>query len=341
MRAVFRKNWQELIKPSKPDVRCDRKTTTMIVEPLERGFGFTLGHALRRILLSSFHGAAVTSVRIQGGPLNLASVVDRQATMTELILNIKDIALCMDADIPPAQLTLRKRGSGAVLAGDLRAIKGVEILNPEHRLCMLETRGDIQLDLTVANGKGYHAARPIMLEECSASQPIPIDAIYSPVRQVSVAVENTRQGQVLDYDRLTMTVVTNGAISGEDAVNRAAHILHDQLAIFINFEEIQPQQPEPKSNLPFNPVLLKRMEDFELSVRSSNCMKNDNVVYVGDLVTLTEAQLLRVPNFGRKSLNEIKTLLAEMGLHLGMEIPEWPPENLEEMAERHAKEADM
>lgn len=338
---MFRKNWQELIKPAKLDVQCDRNTTTLIIEPLERGFGFTLGHALRRILLSSLHGAAVTSVRIQGGPLNLASAEDRQTEITDLILNIKDIALRMDVETPSAQLTLRKRGAGAVLAGNLHTSEAVEILNPEHRLCTLKTSGDIQLDLTVANGKGYQAASPIVLEEWESGEPNPIDAIYSPVRQVSLAVENTRQGQVLDYDRLTMTVVTNGAVAGEEAINRAAHILHDQLAIFVNFEEIQPEQPKPKSDLPFNPVLLKKMEDFELSVRSNNCMKNDNIVYVGDLVTLTEAQMLRVPNFGRKSLNEIKTLLAEMGLHLGMEIPEWPPENLEEMAERHAKEADM
>lgn len=340
MRAVFHKNWQGLVKPIKPDVRCNRNITTLIIEPLERGFGFTLGHALRRVLLSSLHGAAVSSVRIQGGPLNL-SAEDRETALTDLILNIKDIALRMDADIPSTQLSLRKRGAGVVRAGSLRTSEAVKILNPEHRLCSVGTSGDIQLDLTVTNGKGYQAARPVPLEEWREGEPIAIDAVYSPARQVTLAVENTRKGQFLDYDHLTMTVVTNGAITGEEAVNRAAHILHDQLSVFINFEEIQPDQPEVESGLPFSPVLLKKMEDFELSVRSSNCMKNNNIVYVGDLVIMTEAQLLRVPNFGRKSLHEIKTLLADIGLYLGMQIPEWPPENLEQMAERHAKEADM
>ncbi|WP_173933275.1 DNA-directed RNA polymerase subunit alpha [Chelativorans sp. Marseille-P2723] len=337
---MFQKHWQELIKPNKPEIRSDNNSTTLIVEPLERGFGFTLGHALRRILLSSLDGAAVTSLRLQGGPLSLASPKDRNEAVTDLILNIKDIALRMEADMPPTQVTLRKEGPGTVLAGDLQTAAGIEVVNPEHQLCTLDAGNDIELDLTVAHGTGYRAAGSIVLEEWNGSEPVSIDAIFSPIRQVKINVENTRQGQVLDYDRLIMTVVTDGTISGEDAVNRAAHIFHDQLSVFINFEEVQPEIPEPEEELPFNPILLKKMEDFELSVRASNCMKNDNIIYVGDLVTMTEAQLLRVPNFGRKSLNEIKTLLAEMGLQLGMELPDWPPADLEEMAEKYAKEAD-
>lgn len=339
---MFQKNWQELIKPAKPDLRCRDNRTTLVVEPLERGFGYTLGHALRRILLASLNGAAVQSMQVQGGPLSLASSQERDEALTDLVLNVKEIALRMEEDASaPAQLTVRKKGPGAVVAGDLKLASGVEILNPEHPLYTLASGEEIQLDLWVGSGKGYRPAEPVAAEEWGGSEPVPIDVLYSPVRQVTVAVENTRHGQNLDYDRLTITVETNGALSGEEAVNCAARILHDQLSVFINFEEAPMEIPEPESELPFNPILLKRMEEVELSVRSSNCMKNENIVYIGDLVTRTEAQLLRVPNLGRKSLNEIKTLLAEMGLHLGMEIPEWPPVNLEDMADKYAREADF
>lgn len=339
MKTVFRKNWQELVKPTKPDLRSEQNITTLVLEPLERGFGYTLGHSLRRVLLSSLPGAAVTSVRIAGSPKVFASDEERLDAITELILNIKEIALRMDAESAPGQLIIQQRGPGAVLAGNARASGGIEILNPDHPICVVEPGCEMTLEMMVGYGRGYQPAEPLALEQNDGPIFIPVNALYSPVRRVNVVVENTRHGQVLDYDRLILTVVTNGVLSGDDALSHAAQILRDQFSVFINFEEAQLEQPEPPQNeLPFNPVLLKRMDEFELSVRSSNCMKNDNIVYLGDLVSMTEAQLLRVPNFGRKSLNEIKALLAELGLRLGMEIPEWPPVDLGEMAARYSKE---
>lgn len=336
---MFRQNWQALIKPNKLDLQTDLNTTTVVIEPLERGFGFTLGHALRRTLLSSLPGAAVTTVEISGAPRTFASPEDRLDATIDLILNIKGIAIRMDADASPSHLIARKRGPAILLAGDFQGSREIEILNPDHRICSLDSGHELTLDLSVAYGKGYRPAKPMTIEDSTRPGRILIDALYSPVRHVSVTVENTRQGQVLDYERLILTVETSGAISGEDAIAEAARILHDQLSVFINFEEIAPQPPIPKPReLPFEPVLLRRIDHFELSVRSSNCMKGENIVYLGDLVTISETRLLRVPNFGRKSLNEIKSLLAELGLHLGMDVPEWPPLDITQLEKRYAGE---
>jgi DNA-directed RNA polymerase subunit alpha len=207
-------------------------------------------------------------------------------------------------------------------------------MNPDHVICTLDAGAKIGMEFTVMNGKGYVSATQNRAEDAPIGL-IPVDAVYSPVRQVSFRVENTRVGQVTDYDKLSIRVETNGAIGPEDAVAYAARILQDQLQLFINFEEPRAHHAdEPRSELPFNKNLLKKVDELELSVRSANCLKNDNIVYIGDLVQKTEAEMLRTPNFGRKSLNEIKEVLAQMGLHLGMEIPNWPPENIEELAKR-------
>jgi DNA-directed RNA polymerase subunit alpha len=332
---VIQRNWQDLIRPNKLDLKrgSNPRTATVVAEPLERGFGLTLGNALRRILLSSLQGAAVTSVQIDGVLHEFSSIAGVREDVTDIVLNIKEIAVKMDGE-GPKRLTLRKQGPGAVTAGDIQTIGDVRILNPDLVICTLDEGADIRMELTIDTGKGYVPAERNRLEDAPIGL-IPVDSLYSPVKKVSYRVENTREGQVLDYDKLTMTVETNGAVSPEDSVAYAARIIQDQLSVFVNFEEPRREEVSIAApQLPFNPALLKKVDELELSVRSANCLKNDNIVYIGDLVQKTEAEMLRTPNFGRKSLNEIKEVLAQMGLHLGMEIPNWPPENIEELAKR-------
>jgi DNA-directed RNA polymerase subunit alpha len=231
-------------------------------------------------------------------------------------------------------MTLRKTGPGAVTAGDIGTVGDVQILNPDLVLCTLDEGAEIRMEFTVATGKGYVAAERNRPEDAPIGL-IPVDSLYSPVKKVSYRVENTREGQILDYDKLTMTVETNGALSPEDSLAYAARIIQDQLAVFVNFEEPRKEEAAAAApQLPFNPALLKKVDELELSVRSANCLKNDNIVYIGDLIQKSEGEMLRTPNFGRKSLNEIKEVLAGMGLHLGMEVPGWPPENIEDLAKR-------
>jgi DNA-directed RNA polymerase subunit alpha len=334
---VFQKNWQELIKPQKLKVDTGHEQTriaTIVAEPLERGFGLTLGNALRRVLLSSLQGAAVTAIQIDGVLHEFSSIAGVREDVTDIVLNVKQIALRLHAE-GPKRLTLRADGPGEVTAGQITAVADVEILNPNLVLCTLDDGISLRMELTVASGKGYVPADRNRPEDAPIGL-IPVDSLFSPVKKVSYKVENTREGQILDYDKLTMSVETNGAVSPENAVAYAARILQDQLQVFINFEEPKERvADETKPDLAFNPVLLKKVDELELSVRSANCLKNDNIVYIGDLIQKTEAEMLRTPNFGRKSLNEIKAVLAEMGLHLGMEVPGWPPENIEELAKRY------
>jgi DNA-directed RNA polymerase subunit alpha len=330
------KNWQELIRPEKLAVAVGgdpKRVATVVAEPLERGFGLTLGNALRRILLSSLQGAAVTSVHIDGVLHEFSSIAGVREDVTDIVLNIKDIALKMQGD-GPKRMVLKKQGPGQVMAGDIQTVGDVQILNPELGLCTLDEGAEIRMEFTVTTGKGYVPADRNRSEDSPIGL-IPVDSLFSPVRKVSYRVENTREGQILDYDKLTMTIETNGSITPEDALAFAARILQDQLNIFVNFEEPRREIEAPAmQELPFNPALLKKVDELELSVRSANCLKNDNIVYIGDLIQKSEAEMLRTPNFGRKSLNEIKEVLATMGLHLGMQIEGWPPENIEELAKR-------
>jgi DNA-directed RNA polymerase subunit alpha len=332
---VIQKNWTELIKPNKKvDAAGDPKRFGNIVaEPLERGFGLTLGNALRRVLLSSLQGAAVTAVHIEGVLHEFSSVPGVREDVTDIVLNIKQVALRMSGD-GPKRMRLKAQGPGEVKAGQIEAGHDIEILNPDLVLCTLDQGANLAIEFTVNTGKGYIAASQNRPEDAPIGL-IPVDAIFSPVRKVSYKVENSRVGQVTDYDRLSLQIETNGAMTPEDSVAIAARILQDQLQLFINFEEPTTVMAEERtSEPPFNRNLLRKVDELELSVRSANCLKNDNIVYIGDLVQKTEAEMLRTPNFGRKSLNEIKEVLAQMGLHLGMEIPNWPPENIEELAKR-------
>ena len=333
---TIQKNWQELIKPNKLEIALgddSKRMATIVAEPLERGFGLTLGNALRRILLSSLQGAAITSVHIDGVLHEFSSIPGVREDVTDIVLNIKDIAIKMQGD-GPKRMTLKKQGPGQVTAGDIATPGDIQVLNPNLVICTLDDGAEIRMEFTVATGKGYVPAERNRAEDAPIGL-IPVDSLYSPVKKVSYRIENTREGQVLDYDKLTMTVETNGAISPEDSVAYAARILQDQLNVFVNFEE--PRREEAQTSIPelaFNPALLKKVDELELSVRSVNCLKNDNIVYIGDLIQKTEAEMLRTPNFGRKSLNEIKEVLAQMGLHLGMEVTGWPPDNIEELAKR-------
>ena len=332
---MIQKNWQELIKPNKIEFSSKNKTlTTLVAEPLERGFGLTLGNALRRVLLSSLRGVAVTAVQIDGVLHEFSSIAGVREDVTDIVLNIKEIAIKMEGD-GPKRMVVRKQGPGAVTAGDIQTVGDIEILNPDHVICTLDEGAEIRMEFTVDTGKGYVPAERNRAEDAPIGL-IPVDSLYSPVKKVSYKVENTREGQVLDYDKLTMSIETDGSVTGEDAVAFAARILQDQLGLFVNFEEPQKEAAaEAVTELAFNPALLKKVDELELSVRSANCLKNDNIVYIGDLIQKTEAEMLRTPNFGRKSLNEIKEVLAAMGLHLGMEVPDWPPENIEDLAKRY------
>jgi DNA-directed RNA polymerase subunit alpha len=334
--AVIQKNWTELIKPNKLSVEPGtdpHREATVVAEPLERGFGLTLGNALRRVLLSSLQGAAVTSVQIDGVLHEFSSIPGVLEDVTDIVLNIKSIALRMHGE-GPKRMRLRAEGPGEVKAGQIEAGHDLEIMNPNLVLCTLDQGARLSMELTVETGKGYIASSQNRPEDAPIGL-IPVDALFSPVRKVAYKVDNARVGQVTDYDKLSMQIETNGAVTPEDAVALAARILQDQLQLFINFEEPRAAAIEEKAaDLPFNKNLLRKVDELELSVRSANCLKNDNIVYIGDLVQKTEAEMLRTPNFGRKSLNEIKEVLAQMGLHLGMEIPNWPPENIEELAKR-------
>jgi DNA-directed RNA polymerase subunit alpha len=334
--VVIQKNWQELIKPQKLEVTPGddpKSQATAVAEPLERGFGVTLGNALRRVLLSSLQGAAVTSVHIDGVLHEFSSIPGVREDVTDIVLNIKEVAIKMQAE-GPKRMVLKKQGPGQVLAGDIQTIADIQILNPDHVLCTLDEGAEIRMEFTVNTGKGYVAADRNRPEDAPIGL-IPVDSLYSPVKKVAFKVENTREGQILDYDKLTLTIETNGAITPDDALAYAARIIQDQLEVFVNFEEPKKESEAPSiPELAFNPALLKKVDELELSVRSANCLKNDNIVYIGDLIQKTEAEMLRTPNFGRKSLNEIKEVLAQMGLHLGMEVPGWPPENIEELAKR-------
>ena len=328
------KNWTELIKPIKIDVNKEENKLegSVSVEPLERGFGLTIGNAIRRILLSSLQGAAVTSVQIDGVLHEFSSIPGMIEDVTEFILNIKSLALMLNSD-QPKKMILQASGPGEVKASSIETSSEIEIINPDLTLCHLEKSAKINLEFTVQNGKGYVPAEQQKKEDKQIGLVL-VDAIFSPVTKVSYSIENSRVGQKTDYDKLTLHVETNGAISPDDAIAMAARILHEQLQYFINFEEpeVDEKTKEEESEIKFNRNLLRKVDELELSVRSANCLRNDNIVYIGDLVQKSENDMLRTPNFGRKSLNEIREVLMQMGLNLGMDITEWPPENIEELS---------
>ncbi len=333
---MIQKNWQELIKPSTLNIQSGGdplRKATIVAEPLERGFGMTLGNALRRILLSSLQGGAVTSINIEGVLHEFSSIPGVREDVTDMVLNIKQLPIKVMGE-GTKRLTLTATGPGEVTAGRIAEVADVEIMDKEAVLCHLDEGATLNMELTVESGAGYVPAERNRPEDAPIGL-IPVDAIFSPVRKVSYKVENTREGQVLDYDKLTVEIETDGTVTPEDALAFAARILQDQLSLFVNFDEPEEVQVSKEDTEPeINPNFLRKVDELELSVRSANCLKNDNIVYIGDLVQKTEAEMLRTPNFGRKSLNEIKEVLLQMELRLGMEVPNWPPENIEDMAKK-------
>ena len=333
------KNWKELIKPSKIDIQAseDKKFAKIVVEPLERGFALTLGNALRRVLLSSIQGTAVTAIQIDGVLHEFSSINGIREDVTDIVLNVKSLSLKLNAN-GPKKLILDAKGPGEITAKMINPNPDIEILNPDQVICNLDENTKVYMELVVNTGKGYVSADKNR-EKDSPLGLIPIDSVFSPVKRVSYSVSNTREGLSIDYDKLTMEIETNGSVAADDCLAFAARILQDQLSLFINFDEpkeviAQPTQSEPE----FNKNLLRRVDELELSVRSMNCLKNDNIIYIGDLVQKTEGEMLRNPNFGRKSLNEIKEVLSGMSLYLGIEIPNWPPENIAELSKRLEEE---
>ena len=324
----------EFLTPKVIDVEeFDSTRAKVVLEPLERGFGHTLGNALRRVLMSSLQGAAITSVQIDNVLHEFSSVAGVREDVTDMVLNVKQIALRMQGE-GPKRLQLSATGPAAVTAGDIVVSGDIEVMNPELVICHLDQGATLNMELTADIGKGYVAAASNRPADAPIGL-IPIDAIFSPIKKVSYEVQPTREGQNLDLDKLTLKMETDGSLTPEDAVAYAARILQDQLQVFVNFDEPDSSsKSDVDDGLEFNPLLLKKVDELELSVRSANCLKNDNIVYIGDLIQKTEAEMLRTPNFGRKSLNEIKEVLSGMGLHLGMDVEDWPPENIEDLAKK-------
>jgi len=334
---VLQKNWMELIKPSKMDVNVlehNGKQGSLVAEPLERGFGLTLGNALRRILLSSLQGAAITSIKIKGVVHEFTTIPGVKEDLTDILLNLK--AINVQVHSPGLKkMYLKASGSGELRAGNFETDSETEILNPDQLIMTLDSNADVEIEANVETGKGYVSAE-VAQDENKIIGEIKLDAMFSPVRRASYKVENSRVGQVTDYDKLIMEVETTGAVSPDDAIALAARILQDQLQPFINFDEPEVQEDlTSHEKLSFNPNLLKKVEELELSVRSANCLKNDNIIYIGDLVQKSESEMLRTPNFGRKSLNEIKEVLQQMELNLGTTVADWPPENIEDLAKKY------
>ena len=329
------KNWKSLIKPGKLDINLndDKSYAKIIAEPLEKGYGLTLGNSLRRILLSSIRGTAVTAIQIDGVLHEFTSIKGVREDVTDIVLNVKSLALKSNSE-GSKKLVLDAKGPGVIKASDITKINEIEILNPDLVICNLDENTNFHMEMTIGNGKGYVSAELNKPDEPPLGL-IPIDSLFSPVKKVSYSVSTAREGKALDYDKLTMEIETNGSISAEDALAYSARIFQDQLGMFVNFDEPQevniiekPSEPE------FNKNLLRKVDELELSVRSMNCLKNDNIIYIGDLVQKSEGEMLRTPNFGRKSLNEIKEVLNGMSLYLGMEIPNWPPDNIAELSKK-------
>ena len=333
--TIIVQNWKSLIKPNKLNIQNseDKSIATVTAEPLEKGYALTIGNSLRRILLSSIQGSAITAIQIDRVLHEFSSIKGVREDVTDIVLNVKSLSLKVMSE-GPKKLILDVQGPGEVKAKDIQPNSEVTILNPDHVICHLDENTKFHMELIANVGKGFRPADKNKMEDAPLGL-IALDSLFSPVKKVSYTVENAREGKFLDYDKLVMNVETDGSIAAEDAVAYAARIFQEQLSLFINFDE--PKRVEKKTQViepEFNKNLLKKVDELELSVRSMNCLKNDNIVYIGDLVQKTEPEMLRTPNFGRKSLNEIEEVLNSMSLFLGMEIPNWPPENIEQLSKK-------
>ncbi len=318
-------NWRDLIRPRTLETEAKHGSYGKFsCEPLERGFGTTLGNALRRVLKSSIQGAAITHVRFDGALHEFTSLPNVVEDVTNIILNLKDVVVQVD-DERTYTARINKEGEGIVTARDIQTPAGVRILNPDHKIATLSQDGKLSAELTIGTGRGYVAAA----RNAAAGMPVgtvAMDAMFDPIRKFNFTVTNARVGQQTDYDKLALEVWTNGSVAPDDAVAFAAKILKEQLNIFINFEELaEPvEAPIDEEQEKLNENLWRTIDDFVLSVRSANCLQNANIKYIGELVQKSESEMLKTKNFGRKSLKEIKEMLAEMGLSLGMKLDNWP-----------------
>lgn len=331
---MIEQNWLGLIKPVKNVFKTNNyDKAAFSFEPLEVGYGVTLGNSLRRILLSSLLGTAVTSVKIDGVLHQFSSISGVSEDVLHVLINIKKLHILKTVE-GTKRIHINVTGPASVTAADIVCPTGVEVVNKDHYLFTVAENEKVSIELFVETGKGYIDSSSKEKDETVGL--IHLDASFSPVKHVSYHVEKTREGQKLDYDKLILEVETDGTITPEDAIGISAKILQDQLSAFINFThtEISDEVSDEQEVLPFDPVLLKRVEELELSVRSANCLKNDNIIYIGDLVQKTEAEMLKTPNFGRKSLNEIKQILNDLNLTLGMHVEQWPPENIEDLSKK-------
>ena len=337
----MQKSWKDLIRPKRLEVEKETLTPfygKFAAEPFERGFGITIGNSLRRILLSSLQGAAIASVKIDGVLHEFSTIPGAKEDVTEIILNLKEVRLKLHTE-GPKTIRLKAEGPKVLKAGDIITGDAVEILNPDHYIATLSRDAKLSVEMVVKVGRGYVPAERNK-EENQPIGTIPMDAIFSPIKKVNYTVTNARVGQITDYDKLTLEVWTDGSINPEEAVAHSAKILKEQLSIFITFEEEEELETayseEGEEKEAFNENLLRSVDELELSVRSANCLKHANIKLIGDLVQKTEAEILATKNFGRKSLNEIKEILAEMGLSLGMKLNNWPPKKSEEEMESGA-----
>ena len=333
--TIINENWKALIKPNKLNIQSneDKTFTTVVAEPLEKGYALTIGNSLRRILLSSIQGSAITAIQIDGVLHEFSSIKGVREDVTDIVLNVKLMSIQVASD-ENKKLILDMKGPGVIKAKDIQPNADVKILNPDLVLCHLDENTSFHMELIASRGKGYRPAEKNK-DDDSPLGLIAIDSLFSPVKKVSYSIESAREGKSLDYDKLILKVETDGSLPAEDAVAYAARIFQDQLSLFVNFDEPAEVEKIPKTTEPgFNKNLLRKVDELELSVRSMNCLKNDNIIYIGDLVQKTEPEMLRTPNFGRKSLNEIKEVLNSMSLYLGMEIPNWPPDNIVELSKK-------
>lgn len=322
------KNWRDLIKPRRMEVDQESLTHTygkFVAEPLERGFGTTLGNGIRRVLLSSLQGAAITSLKIEGVEHEFSTIPEVSEDVTDIVLNLKEVLLRMHTN-EVKTLRIEAEGPKEVKAGDIIADDQVEILNPGHHICTISEGGKVRMELTCRKGRGYV---PAVANKVAGSPigTIPVDSLFSPIRKVNYQVTNARVGQVTDYDKLSLEIWTNGSVTPQDAVAYAAKILKEQVTVFINFDETEEPMvvATPREEVKLNENLFRSVDELELSVRSANCLQQANIKTIGDLVQKSEAEMLKTKNFGRKSLKEIKEILAEMGLSLGMKLDNWPP----------------
>ena len=325
---MLQKNWQELIKPSRIEFIAGNeknKEATLVVEPLERGFGLTLGNALRRIILSSMPGTAVSEVKIDGVLHEYSTIEGVQEDVIDILLNLKDLSVRL-TEVEDAELTLSKSGSGVVTAADIELSTGVEVINPDHHIATLNEEGSINMTMKVTRGRGFVPVKPLDEDEGQETGLLRLDATYSPIKRVTYQVDNARVEQRTDLDRLSVDIDTDGTLEAEEILRISATILQHQLSAFAELGRLE-EVIEEKEEAKIDPIMLRPVDELELTVRSANCLKAENIHYIGDLVTRMESDLLRTPNLGKKSLNEIKEVLLSRGLSLGLILDNWPPEN--------------